>query len=225
MSIDLTKLAQSTAIGTITQKTGVQNVLGAKANFNTGALEKDTVSFSKAAADKLKAAAAQITEVPEHHNLNGINCNIRSILEKVEEGRPLHRFETCYLSRIDEIDESFEKLAPLDRDIVCYRGRGKNILASSFNRDFDVIEAAKAGDIIVPDRAYSYAAADKEVARNWAVNMMYEIRVPKGAKVSRNKEHGGEVIFPRGAKYRLISKEKDKFGILNVVLEYILPEK
>ena len=53
---------------------------------------------------------------------------------------------------------------------------------------------------------------------------MMEIHVPKGAKVSRNMEYGGGVIFQRGAEYRLISKEKDSRGVLNVVLEYILPK-
>ena len=54
--------------------------------------------------------------------------------------------------------------------------------------------------------------------------MLFEIHVPEGAKISRNMEHGGEVVFPKGAEYRLISKEKDSRGVLNVVLEYILPK-
>ena len=53
---------------------------------------------------------------------------------------------------------------------------------------------------------------------------MMEIHVPKGVKISRNMEHGGEVVFPKGVEYRLISKEKDSRGVLNVVLEYILPK-
>lgn len=37
--------------------------------------------------------------------------------------------------------------------------------------------------------------------------MLEIIRIPKGARVSRNMEHGGEILMPRGAAYKLISKE------------------
>ena len=124
--------------------------------------------------------------------------------------------------------KALKKLPPLEDDFVFYRGRSKHPVIKRFNEDFHIIEAANIGDIVVPDKAYSYGTFKKELAEHWSggldKNMMHEIHVPKGAKVSRNMEHGGEVVFPRGAEYRLISKEKDEKGFLNVVLEYILPE-
>ncbi len=131
---------------------------------------------------------------------------------------------------IDEFDADFAKLPPLEDNFVFYRGRFLHPIAESFNKDFKIIENAKPGDVVVPDKAYSYGAFKKDLAEHWTNSydkggMMMEIHVPKGAKISRNMEHGGEVVFPRGAEYRLISKEKDNRGILNVVLEYILPEK
>lgn len=54
--------------------------------------------------------------------------------------------------------------------------------------------------------------------------MLEIIRIPKGARVSRNMEHGGEILMPRGAAYKLISKETTSEGEIKVVLEYILPK-
>ncbi len=55
--------------------------------------------------------------------------------------------------------------------------------------------------------------------------MLYTIRIPKGARVSRNMEHGGEILMPRGAEYRLISKQLRPDGKTDVTLEYILPKQ
>lgn len=49
--------------------------------------------------------------------------------------------------------------------------------------------------------------------------------IPKGARVSRNMEHGGEILMPRGAEYRLISKQLRPDGKTDVTLEYILPKQ
>lgn len=54
--------------------------------------------------------------------------------------------------------------------------------------------------------------------------MMFKIKLPKGAKVSRNLEHGGEVVMPRNAEYRLLSKSTNG-NHTEVELEYILPKK
>ena len=53
---------------------------------------------------------------------------------------------------------------------------------------------------------------------------MYTIRLPRGAKVSRSLEHGGEVLMPRNAEYRVVSKTV-KGNHTEVTLEYILPKK
>lgn len=199
--------------------------------FNTGVLKTDTVSFTgKFNYDNERhyPYTDDFTQVSMHHDINRSNSDIRYILTRLEKGLPLEKYDKWTLEYISEIDKEFENLPPLEDDFVFYRGRGKNSLIKRFNQDFDVIENAKEGDTIIPDKGYSYGAFKKELAENWSNsvndNMMLEIHVPKGAKVSRNGEHGGEVVFPRGAEYKLISKEKDRFGTLNVVLEYILPE-
>lgn len=229
MAVDLTKVAQNTGLNAIVQKAGAQNPAAAKINFNTGILPADTVDFSKAVKKARFPFTDKTTQVPEHHNICGRNCDIRYALKRLEQGKELDRCDKSALNAVQKFDADFEKLPPLEDDFTFYRGRAEDPVIKRFNEDFDIINAANAGDIIVPDRAYSYGAFKKDLAQHWSNgfgrNMMFEIRTPKGAKVSRNLEHGGEVIFPRGAEYRLISKEKDSRGILNVVLEYILPEK
>ncbi len=230
MGLDFTKLALAN-LQTVSQKAGVQNVLSPKIKFNTGILDKDTVSFTQTATKKAGFPFTdKTTEIESHHSINALNSDIRSVLKKIERGGECRRYENHILERVEGLDDEFAKLPPLEDDFVFYRGRFKNPEFERFNEDFNIIEAAKAGDIIVPDRAYSYGAFKKELAENWSNglkegSMIMEIHTPKGAKVSRNSEHGGEVVFPRGAEYRLVSKEKDNKGVLNVFLEYILPEK
>ena len=157
--------------------------------------------------------------IKSHHDVNGFNSDIRYDLKTKGESR-----------RAKRIDEEFKALEPTERDVTVYRGRVKNDLIQRFNEDFDIIENAKVGDVIVPDRGYSYTAMQESLAQHWAGaikpedGMMQEIRLPKGAKVSRNLEHGGEVLMPRGAQYMLLSKEKDELGVLKVTMEYILPK-
>lgn len=223
MGINLSKIIQNTDVSGIKKAVKSANV---PAKFNTGILDKDTVTFSTSALKKLKTPiVSELTQIPDHHDINGLNMDIRSVVKKLQNGGELKRFESRMLGIIEDIDNDFKKLPPLEDDFVFYRGRGKHPCFPRFNEDFDIIEKAKIGENIVPDGAYSYGAFKKEVAENWAKDMLCEIRVPKGARLSRNNEHGGEVLFPRGAKYRLISKEKDDRGVLNVVLEYLLPKE
>lgn len=213
------------------QKSSVQNPASFRAKFNTGILNKDIVSFSGLWDNRgYYPYTDKTTQVSMHHDLNGYNSDIRYTLNRLNKGIAPSEEDAWLLNAIDKIDAEFENLPPLEDDFVFYRGRSRHPVIERFNIDFPIIENAKEGDIIVPDNGYSYGAFKKELAACWADgyntdNMMYEIHVPQGAKVSRNLEHGGEVIFPRSSKYRLISKEKDSRGVLNVVLEYILPEE
>ena len=98
------------------------------------------------------------------------------------------------------------------------------------NADFEIMDTAKVGDVVVPDTAYSYTAFSRQLAEGWgthsdcARSIMYEIHLPKGAKVSRNLEHGGEVVMPRGAQYKVVDKKVHDNGDIEAVLEYILPK-
>ncbi|MFI3300253.1 MAG: hypothetical protein R3Y28_02415 [Candidatus Gastranaerophilales bacterium] len=153
---------------------------------------------------------------PIHHDLNRYNFDLHN--------------GTISNSRKLEIDAGFEALKPLEEPCTVYRGRVKNPIIKSSNKDFGIIENAKVGDTIIPDTGCSYTGFSRSLADNWCCNngssdaIMYEIRVPKGAKVSRNLEHGGEMVFPRESQYKMISKGKDPQGVTNVVLEYILPK-
>lgn len=123
-------------------------------------------------------------------------------------------------------------MKPLEENYVFFRGRSEHPICNEFNYDFNLIDNAKIGDIILPDTGYPYAAFHRKLAECWGGagancgkrTMIQEIRVPKGAKISCNMEHGGEAIFPRGAQYRLLSKSTDPEGVLNIVPEYILPK-
>ena len=187
--------------------------------------------------------------VPMHHEINGVNNSVRNFIEYKKTGIIPYKdkediewfLETVKDGEkaIKNIDESFKGLLPLEKDCIVYRGRAENPLpcGKKFNVDFGIIDKAKVGDIIVPDTAYSYCAFKKSLANCWGGTgarsfahpgesnriMMMTIRLPKGAKVSRNLEHGGEVVMPRGAEYRLISKDVKENGDIDVLLEYVLP--
>lgn len=139
--------------------------------------------------------------------------------------------------RMAQIDKEFEQLPPLEKDCIVYRGRAENPTFKRNNVDFEIMEKAKAGDTVIPDTGYSYTAFNYDMANNWCQGgrmtdfnnkplrtIMYEIRLPKGAKVSRNLEHKGEVVMPRSAQYKVLDKKVGSNGDIEVVLEYILPK-
>ncbi len=173
------------------------------------------------------------SQVQMHHYLNNSNANIRQIFQYISLEKPNERQLRMIkekLPEIQHIDECFSKLPPLEKDCIVYRGRTEQGF-KSFDADFDIISKAKTGDKIVPDTGYSYCGIDKSLAYTWGSTyskdrktIMYSIRLPKGAKVSRNLEHGGEVVMPRGSEYKVISKNVNG-NHTEITLEYILPEK
>ena len=193
--------------------------------------------------EKYKPTFAGNTQVSMHHGINGYNCNIREAVKARANGfKGLDEDEVKDILAAEKyaakIDKEFAKLPPLEKDCIVYRGRAENPVIKSFNKDFEIMDNSKVGDVIVPDTGYSYTAFERSMAENWGGegsrgfnedgsltrNIMYEIHLPKGAKVSRNGEHGGEVVMPRGAQYIIKDKKVDKEGCMEVVLEYILPK-
>ncbi|MBS6552809.1 MAG: hypothetical protein KH321_02585 [Clostridium sp.] len=183
-------------------------------------LKKEMARRFEIDAPNFKGSAVEM-----HHEIHGANCHIRSDI--AENGKPV-----VMKKIVDKMDADFSNLTPTNEAFTVYRGRSKHPVANSLNTDFNIIENAKIGDIITPDTGYPYAAFHRKLAECWGGTgancgkgtMMMEIRVPKGAKLSCNLEHGGEAIFPRSSQFKLISKGKDPEGIMNVVLEYILPQ-
>ena len=194
------------------------------------ALEKDTVQISNNARRWLGKAEKYIPdcsihncEVPMHHDIDCINHRIRSVgkLKKGDVG--ICKMEGGYIAVC--VDNEFARLAPLEKDCIGYRGVKRG---SSEWRDepYRIVSNAKIGDIIIPDQGCGYAAHKIDLAEGCVGKggMLYTIRIPKGARVSRNMEHGGEILMPRGAEYRLISKQLRPDGKMDVTLEYILPK-
>ncbi|MBR2387029.1 hypothetical protein IKA92_07030 [bacterium] len=173
-----------------------------------------------------KPDTGENTAIKMHHSVNGYNPTIRYLIDDIISGEKIRPSCADYIETIEDLDNAFENLKPLENECVVYRGRHKHSACESLNYDFEIIENAKIGDIVVPDIAYSYCAFDKSLAKCFANghenNMIYEIKLPKGAKVSRNLEHGGEVLMPRSAQYKITGK-KVIGSTTYVSMEYILP--
>lgn len=197
-------------------------------------------------AEEYVPAVFEGSALPMHHEISGINMSVRDFIQYKKTGIiPYKNKEDIewFMGQIKtgeksvaEIDKAFQKLPELEKDCIVYRGRAENPLFEENNVDFAIIDKAKIGDVIIPDTAYSYCAFKKTLANCWGGPgarlssssddtsnriMMMTIRLPKGAKVSRNLEHGGEIVMPRGAKYKVISKEV-KNNDIETTLEYIL---
>ena len=185
------------------------------------------------------------SEIPEHHQIFGLNPYFRDAIEhRANNFKGLSDEEIkkvlAYEKDMENIDNEFEKLPPLEHDCIVYKGLSEqlNSFVKDYNKAFDLMEKAKVGDIVVPDTAYTYTAFERSTAERWGGEgarhvykdgkesriMMYEIYLPKGAKVSRNFEHNGEVLMSRGAKYKIKGKKVLKNGDIEVSLEYILPK-
>ena len=201
------------------------------------------------------------TEVVGHHGFNGWNSNetIEDAMRIFKEKHPDANQEKTLMalertkkriaeSNIDKIsvNDSFLSLKPQPYASTAYRGRQRKI-GSQLGSDFDIIDKAKVGDEIVPTGGFAYAAHHKFGTYQYMGSpydymgnvkfepMLIEYKIPKGAQVSSNMEHGGEVVFPALSKFKLISKETryieqldvktgDPIGSYpykHVVLEYI----
>ncbi len=173
------------------------------------------------------------TMVNDHHNFHSYNgfCN-STFEERIKhlehlKNKNYNRYKERIQEEMEEFDyqtelllkdnASFTKLTPQPRDCVAYRGVNRRIGAP--RQDYDVINSANVGDIIIPTRGYAYAAHYKLGAKQYmgsAYNiegqkvldpMLIEYRIPKGSQISSNMEHGGEVVFPALSKFKLISRE------------------
>ncbi|MCQ2753911.1 MAG: hypothetical protein MJ231_02565 [bacterium] len=176
------------------------------------------------------------SQVSMHSLLHGQNTSIREIYKMVASGQPLTnttdiKMVTSGLPAILKVDKEFAKIPPIETDCIVYRGRIEHPISEYFNEDFRIIDKAKIGDIIIPDSGYSYTASKIELAEHFGSSrsdrtMMLKIRLPKGAKVSQGdaKGLGIEVVMPRNAEYRLLSKSTNG-NHTEVELEYILPKK
>ncbi len=194
------------------------------------ALENDTVQISNNAGRWLGKLEQYIPdcsihncEVPMHHDIDGVNHLIRGVGKLKKGNVGIGKMEGGYIAVC--VDNEFARLAPLEKDCIGYRGVQRGI-SEWRDEPYRIVANAKVGDIIIPDQGCGYAAHIIDLAEECVGKggMLYTIRIPKGARVSRNMEHGGEILMPRGAEYRLISKQLRPDGKMDVTLEYILPK-
>ena len=164
------------------------------------------------------------SSVPSHHRIDGWNSSIRDV-DELRAGI----VDDCQLIgglRAIKVDKEFAKLTPTEKDSIAYRVIAKQ---NYIHRDkpFHILEQSQVGDVIKLDEGCAYAFQKKELillnGYSYKKPLLMVIRIPEGARVSRNMEHGGEILMPRGAEYKLISKELTSDGQGVVVLEYILP--
>ncbi len=195
-------------------------------------LEGDVVQISKQANRWTKNPDEYIpnckisnSQIPSHHMVAGKNPDIRDVADLrkgiVEDCEMFGGYQAI------KLDKEFAKLTPLEKDCIGYRIVGRSNTPYR-NMPFNVIENAKIGDTVILDEGCAYAFQQESLISlnnyNLKNPMLEIIRIPKGARVSRNMEHGGEILMPRGAAYKLISKGTTSNGKIKVVLEYILPK-
>lgn len=167
------------------------------------------------------------SQVSMHHNIDASNPQVRSYLNDPE--AYTKRFGDYAKTKMETIDTAFEQLSPIEKDCVAYRRVRKTGISEWRDAHVKVLEDANVGDVISPDVGYSYYGFEKKGVTPITDNnsALIETHFPKGAKLSRNLEHwerfGGELITPRGAQYKVVAKSRDESGMLNIILEYILP--
>ena len=216
-----------------------------KTKRNTDVKPKDNIEIKKTL-DPFHPSdtVSDTSAITKHHAANGFNHKIRNAVESrannmegLSEDEVKDVLSTEKL--MSKLDKEFEQLPPLSHDCIVYKGCAESPIFKSSNKPFELMEKAKVGEVVVPDTAYTYTAFNRSLAEHWGGErarrtdlankplrvMMYEIRLPKGAKVSRNFEHRGEVLMPRGAQYKVVDKKVASNGDMEVILEYILPNK
>ena len=117
-------------------------------------------------------------------------------------------------------DREFKLLKPIRKNLTLWRGiEGNYVFPERFQKAYN----AKAGDIVYMP-GYAYASAEKWYAEGYSDRqgkrgILYEIVIPKGAKLSKKSSY----IFPRYSKFECTGvEEKEKYKLIK--LKY-LPKK
>lgn len=162
------------------------------------------------------------TSVPMHSDLFEINKDF------LRNYKPIPFISTGTKTIISNSDKEFKLLAPTTEDIVLWRGvTAPNYRNPNAIRAFNQAAKVQKGDLIhMPE--YAFASTEKKTAELYAPKdkrgIIYEIEVPKGARISHNFNY----IFPRYSVFECLGTEIIPNGIFPnklVKLRYILPEK
>ena len=114
-------------------------------------------------------------------------------------------------------DREFKVLKPTKKKMTLWRGiDGSSVFSERFKEAYNT----KAGDIIYMP-GYAYAAAEKWYAESFGKRggkrgILYEITVPKGAKLSKKSSY----IFPRYSKFECMDVE-DQEAYRLIKLKYL----
>lgn len=156
----------------------------------------------------------------------GDSLLIRKISKLEQEGNfdKIKSISSKLCERMLKMDEEFKKLPPVIFAQKYYRGiMGEN------NEGVKILQKANQGDIVMPDRGYAFITKSKDVADSYAryldnsaggENVFMEIKIPRGAKISRNPFHLREAVMPRNAKFEVLDKQEQE-GLTKVILKYI----
>lgn len=166
-----------------------------------------------------------------HGQLHGINHHF--ILSPYPKQMDMKFMNTGLTPRemISISDTEFKTLKPLEQKLNVYRCIGEK---PDFFSEYPLYLkrlGIKKGDVI-DMKEYAYATSDISYAKVYMPNnrgVLYEIEVPKGAKVSRTGIVGDqdEIVFPRSSKFECVDVKQVKDAnndYLNVKLKYIVPE-
>lgn len=156
----------------------------------------------------------------------GDSLLIRKISKLEQEGNfdKIKSISSKLYERMLKMDEEFKKLPPVIFAQKYYRGiMGEN------NEGVKILQKANQGDIVMPDSGYAFITKSKDVADSYAryldnsaggENVFMEIKIPRGAKISRNPFHLREAVMPRNAKFEVLDKQEQE-GLTKVILKYI----
>ena len=129
---------------------------------------------------------------------------------------------------ITKTDFEFKSLMPLGQDMKVFRGIGEKPDFFSTYKLYQKALNIKKGETIRMSE-YAYATSDINYANGYLLDgrgIMYEIEIPKGAKVSRIGNIGvsDEIVFPRCSEFKCtaVSQIKDAENDFKLVkLKYL----
>lgn len=169
------------------------------------------------------AKTLEETSVKHHENLTHVNTSAI-----------LRTYNTWFSQKelrqiIIQSDKEFKLLKPLEKDITLWRGVSEPPMMEHkrFMKSFDKAYETKKGDVIFMSE-YPYASDEKNYAELYSSygyrGIFYEIKVPKGAKVSKTWAY----VLPRYSKFECTGTEeiKDKDRVTKLIkLKYLLPKE
>ena len=137
-----------------------------------------------------------------------------------------------------QLNKEFEQLPPLEKSKSFYRG-----LVDVSDENFKKFEQMKVGETVIPDKGFAYVTPLKETAATYTQppkgstgtnRVLLEYILPKGYKVSETGKMGiamsrgipqvkfDEAMLPAGCAGELISKVRDKDGLLKLTIKMLL---